>query len=264
MKFKKAVKKVARKVRGHAIKRYFNKGYQPKVDQIMSDVTRLKALMNVEKKVYTIPATLSSVGQVNGNNAGFLAVDLTPVPSVGVSEGNRTGTSIKLTSSHMQFQFIGQSAAINRTRFRLVFLENKGEPITNPTTWASSILLANPFITGGSLIDYASCWNQNTYGNFRIIKQHYMTINPDSITSEVNIKSLSLGFKYNHGKGMHIRYGSGTNVPSHQQIIMLVFADTGNCSTSIASTGGLTGLAQTAINTGYNFNYYIKHYFIDN
>lgn len=264
MAFKKVMKKVARKARGYAIKRYFNKGYKPKIGTIAKDVMTLKKLINTEKKTSVIAGNGQAVGQLNGNASGYYITDVTPVPTAGVGESQRIGTSIKLMSSHMQFQMISQSASINRTKFKVIFLQNKGEPITNLNTWADSILKPNNFVTGTATVrDYNSSWEPNTFGNFRILRTKYISIAPDSISNEVNIKTFNIGMKWNKGKGMHIRYNSGGNTPSHQQIFMLVLADTGNCSQTTATTGTF-GIAQTAINTGYTFNFYARHYYIDN
>lgn len=126
MAYKKFVKRVVKRAGRALKKRYFKgKGYgNPNVGQIASDVMMLKKLVNAEKKHTTIQVNGIGLGQVNVNAAGFYAVDLTPVPSAGVSEIQRTGTSIKLVSSHMRFQFIGQTNAINRTKVKILLIEN--------------------------------------------------------------------------------------------------------------------------------------------
>lgn len=260
---KRYVKKVARKARGMAIKRYFNKGYQPKMDTIMSDVNMLKNLLNTEKKHTTLSANGLTVGQLSANIAGLYALEITPVPTAGVSEIQRTGTSIKLTSSYMKFQFSAQANAINRTRLKIMIIQTSGNYVSSVNSWLTDKFKHNPFITGASIIDYNSSFNTNTFGGFKILRTFNFTMAPDSITNESNIKTLTLGLKYNRGKGTHIRYQSGTSTPANNQLFMIVMADTGNCNPVTASTG-ISGVAQTAVNTGFNWQYYITHYYVDN
>ena len=159
-------RRIAKRV-GKAVKaRYFKgKGYSnPKLGQITSDVMMLKKLVNAEKKHTTLSANGLSVGQFSGNIAGLYALDITPVPSVGVSEIQRNGTSIKLVSSYLRFQFVAQSACINRTKLRIMLVQTSGQYISSINSWVADRFKVNPFITGGSIIDYNSAWNTNTYG----------------------------------------------------------------------------------------------------
>lgn len=265
MAFKKFVKRVAKRAGRALKKRYFKgKGYgNPNVGQIASDVMMLKKLVNAEKKHTTLSANGLSVGQFSGNAAGLYALEITPVPSAGVSEVQRNGTSIKLTSSYLRFQLVGQSALINRTRVKIMIIQTRGNPVSSINSWVADRFKPNPFITGGSIIDYNSAWNTNQYGGFRVLKTKYVTIQPDSVSSETNIQTIGFGMKYNKGKGVHIRYQSGTSTPANTQLFMIVMADTGNAN-SVTATTGFSGIAQTAVNTGINWSYYMTHYFIDN
>lgn len=265
MAFKKFVRKAAKKVGRALKKRYFKgKGYgSPKIGQMASDVMMLKKLVNAEKKHTTLSANGLSVGQFSGNIAGLYALEVTPTPSAGVSEIQRNGTSIKLVSSYMKFQFSAQSAAINRTKLKIMFVQTSGQYISSINSWVADRFKPNPFITGGSIIDYNSSWNTNTFGGFRILRTYNFTIQPDSITNESNIRTITIPMRYNRGKGTHIRYQSGTNTPANNQIFMLVMADTGNAN-SVTPVTGFSGVAQTAVNTGFNWAYYITHYYIDN
>lgn len=263
--YKKYAKKLVKKA-GRAIKRrYFKgKGYSnPNIGQMASDVMMLKKLVNAEKKHTTLSGNALSVGQFSGNVAGYYGLEITPTPSAGVSEIQRNGTSIKLVSSFMKFQFVAQSALVNRTRLKVMIIQTSGQYISSINAWIADRFKANPFITGGSIIDYNSAWNTNTYGGFRVIRTKYITLQPDANSGETNIQTVNLGIKYNKGKGTHIRYQSGTNTPANTQLFMIVMADTGNAN-SVTATSGFTGIAQTAVNTGVNWQYYATHYYIDN
>jgi len=263
--FRKFAKRAVKRV-GRALKRrYFKgKGYgSPNVQQMASDVMMLKKLVNAEKKHTTLAANVLQLGQFSGNSAGYYALEITPTPSAGVSDIQRNGSSIKLTSSFMKFQLVGQSAFVNRTRVKIMIIQTTGNPIASVNTWVQDRFKANPFVTGGSIIDYNSAWNVNTYGGFRVIKTKYITLQPDSNTGETNIQTVGFGLKYNRGKGTHIRYQSGTNTPANTQLFMILMADTGNAN-SVTATTGFSGIAQSAVNTGINWSYYMTHYYIDN
>lgn len=76
MAIKKYVKKVARRVRGKAIKRYFSKGYKPKMGRIVSDIKYLKSVLNPEKKVYQYNKTDGLLGQCNINNSAYYMTEI--------------------------------------------------------------------------------------------------------------------------------------------------------------------------------------------
>lgn len=256
---KKFIKKVAKKVRGKVIKRYFKKGYAPKMQTIMKDVAMLKGLVNVEKKRYEVNQTTTQiVGQCDVNNSGHFLVDVTPQPSQGVGYDNKTGNSFKLVGSHFDFQFSGQASNISGARLKIQFIQVPGLPYGTVSDIMGKFIQPNGFITGGTVYDINSARDQDYFRDFKVICTKYVTLAPDNITGQINFKQISMGFK----KQMHIRTDNNSATLSSGQIIMLITADRGNRAQNTAST--LTGVSETGTNTGVKFNYKYVHYFVDN
>lgn len=263
----KVVKKVARKVRGAAIKRYFKKGYNPKINQIVKDVAMLRGMVNSEKKRNTIATGGQVVAQLNGaTGQGLFITDITPTPSEGTTSTSRTGNSIKLHSSFQRFQFYHQSATTQPINFQILILQVKGPPVSNLTTFVNNIYTLNPFVSNAgapAIVDYNSSFNPDFFGQYRILRRKKFRLSPDQFTGQQMIKNVNLPMKYNRGKGHHIRYALDNNtVPSDGQILMIVLADSGNMSSTTAST--LSNVPVSAINTGLIMDYNIVHYFYDN
>lgn len=254
------VKRVGRAVK----RRYFKgKGYRnPKVGQMAKDVMMLKRLINAEKKRYQINSVSSPqvVGQVNGNSTGHYALDLTPLPGQGTSYNQRTGNSIKWASSYFSLQFTHQSATVQKIKLRLMLVKVVGTPYSNvQTAIQGQFLQANLFTTGSVVYDYYSQRIPDYFRNFKVLRSKTITLNQDTLSSQPVIKTVTFGHKFDH----HVRWATDGTTVSEGQVILLVLADSGNCSTTTACTIA-NGIPVTAVNTGLVYNYNIVHYFIDN
>lgn len=268
MKYVKRVKKAIRKGAGQIKRRYFKgKGFsRPRLSNIVSDVARLKAMVNSEKKRLDITTALQPVGQLNGaTGSGLFITDITPVPGSGSSFQQRTGASIKLHSSHMQFQILQQSAASQGVRLKIQIVQIKGTPFTSLLPFVTQMYDLNTFVlNAGStvIVDYNSQLKPDSFGTYKILREKRVHIPIDPYTGALQIKTFSLGIKYNRGQGHHVRYYGDTTGISDGQIVMFITADSGNISSSTAST--LTGTPVQAVNTGVLMSYDIKHYYYDN
>lgn len=246
---------------GRAIKRrYFRgKGYRnPKINQMAKDVMFLKRMVNPEKKRWntnTLGGTLS-VGQVNGNSSGDYAVDMTPAPNVGTAYDQRVGNSIKYQAAHYAFQFKHMSSTEQKVRLKICFYRNMGVA-TSASAIDGQVLLANPFVTGGSVYDFCSSRNPDYFKTYRLVKTKYVTLDQDDFTSQAVIKTVTFGIRWGH----HIKWNAaGSN--SEGQVLMSIVADSGNRSTNTTCT--LTnGVPIQGTNTGVQFNYNITHYYTD-
>ena len=131
---KRYAKKVFRKARGAAIKRYFNKGYNPRINNIVKDLSVLKSMVNAEKKrVEVNPTTTFQIGQVIGNASGHYLLDLTPQPPQGTGYTNKTGNSIKWHSSYLDMQFSAQPSNISGQMLKIEIVKVVGQPFSTVT-----------------------------------------------------------------------------------------------------------------------------------
>lgn len=270
--------KVLRKARGKVIKRYFKKGYRPKMGQIYKDIKYLKEQVNSEKKRITVKNLNSSttataynniLGQSNGNNAGYIALDISPYPIQGPQIADRNGSSIKLHSSYYEFflQTMSENQQSMKIDYYIVLI--KGHPVNTPTNFVDNMFLNNPWITTSpnNIIDTASNLDPDYFGTYKILKRGKMYI-PNSSTGEKNqvrIKTYDFGMKYFKGKGHHIRFNANTQSIMDGQIMLVMLADAGNCNVgSTASTISPANPETLPALTGATVNFSITHYFYDN
>lgn len=264
---KKHVSKVARNVAreaGQAIKNRYYGGNKLNVAQIASDVAVLQRLVNVEKKRFDkVIVTPQPVGQVNGNATGAFCVDVTPLIPEGITFNSRNGASIKLTGWHTKLQLTQQASAQHPMKVKIMFFQVKGNPITTSSfiTPPSSLYNWNSFVGGGSsVVDYNSDINPDNFSKYKLIRQKVITLQPDPLSGTTMLKTFSIGMKYK--KGHHVRYDGDTTNVLNGQILMLVLCDSGNMSTTTAST--LSNVPVSGINTGATLLYDFRSYYVDN
>lgn len=269
MPFKKSVKKYGQKfVRAtkKTIKnRYYNKASGFKLGQITKDILMLKKAINAEKKLFSITAQNSLLGQTNGaTTAGLLAVDITPLPAQGVTALTRIGNSVKLVSSFLQFQIAHQSATSQSIKYKVMVVRCKGKPYTSATTAVNEYFYFNPFVLNGAssaIVDYNSATNPNFFNNFEVLHSANHVITQDDISAQPVISSFKVPLSY--GNGRHVRFiADGTTTLAEGQILLWILPDSGNSSAATPTT--LTGVPVTAVSTGLTCSYNITHYFYDN
>lgn len=265
-----ALKKYVRKGiknAGRVVKRrYFKgKGYNnPKVSQMAKDIMFLKNTINAEKKVFQQYLQNALVGQVSANLNGYYFQDITPNPAQGTTSITRTGNSIKHHSSYIQFQFSQQSAVVSPVRLKIYLIRVVGQSILSPSgTVPQTMFDPNPFISGGSNIyDYNSNRNQDFFQTYKVLACKNVYLAPDNVSGQLMIKNVKMGMKY-RDKWNHVKFSTdGSTAIAAGQLILMIVADSGNISTTTAST--LTGIPVTAVNTGLTFQMNAFHYFYDN
>lgn len=235
------------------------------VPKLASDVSRIMGMLNTEKKRFTqTNSTTQGVAQLYGNSSGHWLIDITPTPAQGTGFENKTGNQIKLTSSHYDFQFIAQSANISGNRLKIQIIQVVGQPFSTVSDIMGKFIVNTKFIkTSGGLIanvyDINSDRDQDYFNNFKVLKTVYTSIKNDDMSGEIQSSRIKFGMKY---KNFHIRTNDNDPTLSKGQLIMLITADKGNWSTTVASTN--TGVPVTATNTGVAFDYDNIHYFVDN
>lgn len=259
-KVKRVVRRYAQKAGSALKKRYFKgKGYsQPKLVQMAKDVSVLKSMLNAEKKRLEVTISDGTVGQVNGNSSGHYLYDLTPVVAQGTGYNQKTGNSFKWHSTFLDFQFIAQSALSNRTRLKIELVKVVGQPFSTVSDILAKYIEPTAF-TSGTVYDLNSPRDPDYFKNYVVLKRKYVTINAETVSSQLQMARVKMGLKL---KNHHVRTDNNTATVTMGQIFMIITADNGNVSTGTAST--ITGIPNTAINTGITFRSEFTYYFYDN
>lgn len=216
----------------------------------------------VEKKRNTFTFT-QPVGQVNQNGNGYYCTDVTPMPSEGNTITTRNGSRISLMSLHYNFQIAAQgSLAECPTKLKFMLISMKGFPYSAgavqafPTSAFSSNLWIN-----SAIVDYNSMINPDYRNLFSVVatKTVYLPASSATTGTQPVQKSFSFGHKFKRPHVVRFNADSATLITG--QLLLVILADTGNMSTTSVCT--LTGVEQTAINTGVNVRCNGIHYFTD-
>lgn len=261
MAFGKYVRRYGRKVARAVRKRYTTKGGKFNLKRVVKDVQMIKQVLNPEKKRFVINNTSNTaVGQVNGNASGFLVLDVTPTPAVGIGYAQRNGASIKVHSSYFQFQLYDQIATNHPMKIKFMLCEVKGNPQT-PSTAVAQMITPNPFLNPGTtpIYDYNSALNPDYLKQYRCIRTWRSYLAPDNVSGQRIVKDVKIGIKY---RNFHTRFSQDTQTVSAGQLILIVLCDSGNMSASTACT--IANVPVTPVNTGMSLNYNLLHYYYDN
>ena len=262
--FRKKVARAAKKYLGIGKNRTLN---VPNIGSMARQVASMASMINAEKKIYNLAAanqlsTGQVVGQVDFNSTGIRVFDITPMMPQGSTASDRTGNSIKLHSSYYQFQVNTQSAVNTAIKLRIEMWANPGLVI-DATALLDKLYVINPF-TG--LIDYNSARDPDHFNDFRKLYSKTVYLPADQITGQLATKQFAIPFKWNKGKGHHVRYtGSGSTNPLTDiqagQFFMVYLADNGN-SNAVAST--LTTIPVTTGLSGVQVKFTNRTYYYDN
>lgn len=264
MGYKKFIKRTGRYVKNAAKKRYVGKRGGVKYRKLANDVMKLKNLVNAEKKRFTIAVGSQPVGQLSGaTGQGMYVSDITPIPAQGTTSITRTGNSIRLHSSYIKFQFSHLTQTTQPIQLEIMLVRVKGVT-QNSTVFASNMFNYNPFVLhGGSpvIIDLNSDLNPDFYSSYKILKRKRVFLPMDSYAGVTVLKTVSIGLK--HSIDHHIRFAAdGGTTPSTGQTLLIIRCDSGNISSTTAST--LSNVPVSAALTGLSMSYNIYHYFYDN
>jgi len=265
MAYARTTKKIMRKARAYAKKRYLRKGagYKTGVrfNKLVQDVKLIKSSLNTEKK-YAEQQVVFTSAQAFGNLGGEHAGLVLPSISQGVGGiAQRVGNSIKMTGLAVKFQLIAQNDnfRVAEGKFRFVIFENMDQ---NEGSIQGLQKLYDPNqITG--LTDYNSERNLAEFKNFRILCNKTFRIPNGNSTGnasyhEPTFISRHFAMKLSH----HVKYdGTSSDQISGRLHYALLF-DHGNHSTSVISTN--TNIPITAINTGYKINLVMRSWYVDN
>lgn len=167
-------------------RRYINKKGNFRVRKLVSDVNRLKSLINVEKKDFSgdssqINFALNDSTQVLGRGDAIWKLN---GPSQGTTAITRTGNSIKLTTINVSLRIAGQISLNDSRMFKIFFLQyvGKPDPAKDPTpdTATYDNLLVLDFLDySSSRISPLSFRNKDMFRNWRVLKIVSGVVQPD-------------------------------------------------------------------------------------
>lgn len=257
-KARKAVRKVGRKIR----RRYPVKKHPYRAAfRMYRDIEMLKSFVNAEKKNFNISSGTNPVGQVNANFPGAYKADITPQIANGTGESNRTGDSVKLSTAVLSFQMKQQNNNTQGCRFIVELFQVLGTPQDIATAF-DQLYKPNPWITGADIRDYSSLPDGDFRQQYRKILSRKMYVKPDTTGGSQQLYS-TYKFPIKFGRyGQHIKYDTGTTTVASGQIIMVVRADSGNSSSTTAST--LANIVTGTTSTGGSMSWSITYYYFDN
>jgi len=243
MMYKKIAKRVYKKVKTAAKKRYMRKG-SLNVARIVQDVKMLKHLVNVEKKRFDVTLTTPAPVSLSFNAAqGAYAAIISPAPIEGVGNNERVGNSIKLVSAMINLRFSQQSSAVNpvHIKYWIVCRPDNATSYTANSTF-SHFLEPNPFSTQR---DYHSNRDPEYFTSMKVIKSGTVVLKQDSITGGQSIVQRKIPLKLNH----HLKFNTdATTISTKNQFYLFAVASEGD---QALSTGGL-------------IQYNIRWYYTDN
>lgn len=248
------MKRTFKKARGKVIKRYFNKGYVPKLSTLASDVGLVKRMLNAEKKMLQSTISAQAVGQISTNATGAYFKDITPIIGQGSQSNQRTGDSVKLSGLFCKFVFIEQGNFNGMGNYKIEIFKVIGQPQTTGTI-SSQYYQSDP-ISG--VIDYNSQRDADFYAQYKKVYTKNIRIN-SNYGSDIMNKSITIKLRLNH----HVRYVTQTNTVADGQYMMVITGDNGNCANTISTLNAAT-IPNTTGYSGFWVNANMNWYYYDN
>ncbi len=272
-----------------AKKRYFKgKGYRkPKITQIISDVNKLKHLLNVEKKTHLVeertPITMGLIvdstkttSTINGeaiyarrdnvNRSGaYVKTNLIGTLSPGYANGEIVGNRAKLVSYHMDYRIkairgaaTGYSWGKQRSKVRLflVMLPRADQVLTNDITAENDeeVMLMRFFDQSVFDATYDGTRRNIEYmKDFKIMASKVITFDHDDDTDGTTTATRHDGIYEGKMGGKcdhHIRY-NGVKLIKNQMALI-----------AIPDNGGVSGTASDP--NHFTLEYSMKLYYVDN
>lgn len=224
-----------------------------KLGTLALQVAKLTSMLNVEKKYIDSSLSSQTVGQLTINATGAKSVDITPQAAEGATFNGRSGSSIKIVSAYMQFQFWHQANTTQPIKGKIYFVHKRGVP------QSSSDALTDFFSVSAfsGIIDYNSQINPDNFGTYKIIKVIPFVVPSDQLSSQVQVKDVKVPLKLNH----HVRYSLDTTTVTNGQMLMFIVFDSGNSSSTISTASNCPVLTAES---GLIMNYTQRWYYVDN
>lgn len=203
--------------------------------RLFKDVAMLKGIINSEKFRVESQASGIPVGQVNANISGHYLADFTPVPAQGDGYNNRQGQSIRWKSSHYSMFITRQGSNQSACKMKIQIIKVIGEPYTSPSSILGRFIEPNRWVTGATVYDTASDRKPEYFKQYRVLRTIDVNFPAPQYAASVSNqqKIINFGLKLpNH----HVKWNNNSNTLADGQVMCLITMDTGNCSTTTAST----------------------------
>lgn len=229
------------------------------VPRVLKDVMALKSMVNAEKKRFEQNLNSGNpIGQVNGNSSGHWLLDLTPNIQQGDGYNQKNGNSYKWHSSFLDFQFQQQTATNGALRIKIQLIKVVGQALSTVSDIMGKFIEPTSF-TSGIVYDINSPRDPDYFKNYIVLKTKYVYLPADNLNGQLSMKRVKMGIKY---KNHHVRTNNNDPTITMGQVLILITADRGNCSSTTAST--ITGIPDGTINSGASFLGEFTHYYYDN
>lgn len=225
---------------------------------LAQDVKYLKKMVKrsrPEVKFYQVTPSSNLVGQVDGNDSGASAFAISNTIGGGVgSYSARVGEEMNLIGIQLRLQFQQQSANNLATKYKVEVFRLSDDSVT----LAEIINRVYEADTISQVVDINSTRNQLYMSDYKKIGSRTVYLPADNMSGTNMIKDLKMFIK----RQDRLRFnGTGTANSVNYQYVCIVRANSGNRSTTTASTNAL--VSQTAVSTGAKYTYYYKNYLTD-
>lgn len=273
--YKNARKVVGRNIRRGARnvrRRYYNKKKGVNLKRIYKDIAMVKGMLNSEKKHKAYAPTGSrSVAQIfsdgtdAGTGSGHDILDLTSsnfVPASGSNQDQRTGSSIRVCSHVLRFQFWQESNTAGPRVVQIYIIRTQGDAalsigeFLNPNTFFEN---NKPSVTG-SVYDNNSRRNQDFYKQFRVLARKTIYVKNDDTSNETVVKNVTIPLKFKSGN--HYKFQGNTQTVVNGRTFCLLLCNAGNEGSGTPT--GFSFIPTAEAETGVRYSYTNDYYYYDN
>jgi hypothetical protein len=233
---KKYVKRQGKRAYAYAKKRYVKKGHM-NLGKVISDVNRIKQLINVERK--RVPSVILDDVAVAQTGAGLQSSGYYFNPTIfsttqGDTNATRNGASIKPQAFHLDLR-VKRDRGISDMKLHYEVFWIPDQDKVSGTSASHAVQKYYNTSTFDGKYDTNSPRNFQDMKGFRTLRKGNVLIKADTAGSSVGyqtrMKTIGIGGKLTH----HIKYDVGTDNVRHGSIGIVFTANKGN--TANISTG---------------------------
>lgn len=238
----------------------------------MKKIANAVARINCEKKESVSYVAALSHGQIYTDGTStvgsghYLTNGVFLGPNNGTTDTTRVGDEISITGIYSQFQFAQQANTTQKIKGKIYFFSPRlGSSLASVAV--GNFLNPNSFLYGASgnvnnIYDTMSSRNMDYIKDFKVLRVKNFTVSPDlASTTQKMGTTVKCGIKFKNP--WKIRWNSAGSIVNGQ-IWMLVVFDSGNSgSTAVGAGGNTTGIFKTDVQSGVDWSYYAKTYYID-
>jgi len=228
---------------------------------VKKEVEKMGAKPEVKRYDVVYLTTDATIGQVAGNANAYYAGDVNPVLTLGSNANQRVGNRVAIKSAYITIQLRQMSAVSHPTKVKFFLFFDNSATTDAASTVVTDLFNYNDYIgTGNTIYDYNSNRNIDYLTSMQLVKTWTSYMRADSVSGQNNSKTYGIGLKFKKPKVL-AWFANGSTNYSTGRFYLMAFCDSGNASTTTAST--LANVPITAVNTGLFFNYNVRWYYTD-